>query len=215
MAADLTRGQVMDALEQLIWGGTASWLGEDLAHAMAIFEGTGRISERLMEVVQDHVQVREVERLEQQVAQTALRETALEAMKKKGRKVHWRIAGQRKTACGLVLNPQREPYNAPAADYDPEKVTCKSCLGSSGLRELRSKWPPVRVLSASFSLEGPPEGRTRVFSYRRRMTPEEVAVVTTLLEERVPSLLEEPDPKIVTAYRAAKAAAERRDADGS
>ena len=130
-----------------------------------------------------------------------------------GKKVHWRIAGQHKTPCGLPLNPQKGKdcfTNAPARSYDPADVTCKSCLGCIGLREFQSGWPPVRVLSASFSLEDKPESKKRFFNFRRLMTPEEVAVVTTLLQERVPYLLDEPDSKIVIAYRAARAATEKK-----
>ncbi len=98
--------------------------------------------------------------------------------------------------------------------YDPEEVTCRACLRSVGLREHQGKWPPVRVLSSSFTLLGKPESIKRSLTLiTRALDPAEVDVLTTLLLERVPDLLEPPDETVVIAYRAARAAAEKRKAN--
>jgi hypothetical protein len=117
----------------------------------------------------------------------------------------------RNTACGIPINPQgHDGYrNKPLWTYDPDMVTCGGCKNNVGLRELQSGWPPVRVLSASFKLEGSPEHTRRVFEFRRVMTMEEAEVVSTFLIEHIPHLLDKPKPEVVQAYKSARSARER------
>lgn len=133
-------------------------------------------------------------------------------------KVHYRYPFEANayetTACGLRLDGQKSIYGTnyrisrfkkgtiPTWSNKLEAITCRACLRSKWVRELKSEWPLVKVLSNSFELEGMPESSGRLLTIRIMVSSSEAHVLTTLMLEKFQNLLQDPDLLTERAFRA-------------